>query len=144
MVERCRQKERTRTRILDEAARAIREQGAGGIGVAALMQRAGLTHGGFYAHFENRDDLIAKAFDRMRADSQEMLRRNLDTQSAADGIDRLIDDYLSDRMMHRIEASCPLPMLGQEARRLPPAARSEEHTSELQSLMRISYAVFCL
>src|SRR3546814_2234964 len=132
MVERCRQKERTRTRILDEAARAIREQGAGGIGVAALMQRAGLTHGGFYAHFENRDDLIAKAFDRMRADSQEMLRRNLDTQSAADGIDRLIDDYLSDRMMHRIEASCPLPML-----------RSEEHTSELQSLMRISYAVFC-
>src|SRR3546814_12895632 len=87
------------------------------------MQRAGLTHGGFYAHFENRDDLIAKAFDRMRADSQEMLRRNLDTQSAADGIDRLIDDYLSDRMMHRIEASCPLPMLGQEARRLPPAAR---------------------
>src|SRR3546814_9680073 len=61
---------------------------------------------------------------RMRADSQEMLRRNLDTQSAADGIDRLIDDYLSDRMMHRIEASCPLPMLGQEARRLPPAARS--------------------
>src|SRR3546814_12956258 len=88
------------------------------------MQLAGLTHGGFYAHFENRDDLIAKAFDRMRADSQEMLRRNLDTQSAADGIDRLIDDYLSDRMMHRIEASCPLPMLGQEARRLPPAARS--------------------
>src|SRR3546814_17011706 len=60
----------------------------------------------------------------MRADSQEMLRRNLDTQSAADGIDRLIDDYLSDRMMHRIEASCPPPMLGQEARRLPPAARS--------------------
>src|SRR3546814_7896941 len=106
MVERCRQKELTRTRILDEAARAIREQGAGGIGVAALMQRAGLTHGGFYAHFENRDDLIAKAFDRMRADSQEMLRRNLDTQSAAD--------------------------------------RSEEHTSELQSLMRISYAVFSL
>src|SRR3546814_16139292 len=84
MVERCRQKERTRTRILDEAARAIREQGAGGIGVAALMQRAGLTHGGFYAHFENRDDLIAKAFDRMRADSQEMLWRNLDTQSAAE------------------------------------------------------------
>src|SRR3546814_2898778 len=60
----------------------------------------------------------------MRADSQEMLRRNLDTQSAADGIDRQIDDYLSDRMMHRIEASCPLPMFGQEARRLPPAARS--------------------
>src|SRR3546814_16560337 len=60
----------------------------------------------------------------MRADSQEMLRCNLDTHSADDGIDRLIDDYLSDRMMHRIEASCPLPMLGQEARRITPAARS--------------------
>src|SRR3546814_16855194 len=123
MVERCRQKERTRTRILDEAARAIREQGAGGIGVAALMQRAGLTHGGFYAHFENRDDLIAKAFDRMRADSQEMLRRNLDTQSAADGTDRLIDDSLSDRMMHRIHASCPLPILDPKPPLPPPPSR---------------------
>src|SRR3546814_5421911 len=108
---------------------------------------------------------------RMRADSQEMLRRNLDTQSAADGIDRLIDDYLTDRMMHRIEASCPLPMLGQAARRLPPAARSvlsdtldnfrrrlvetltepgrpsprsEEHPSELPPLMRHSYPVSTL
>src|SRR3546814_21172789 len=122
MVERCRQKERTRTRILDEAARAIREQGAGGIGVAALMQRAGLTHGGFYAHFENRDDLIAKAFDRMRADSQEMLRRNLDTPSAADGIDRLLDDYLSARMMHPHETPCPPPMPRHETPRHPPPA----------------------
>src|SRR3546814_16862937 len=97
MVERCRQKELTRTRILDEAARAIREQGAGGIGVAALMHRAGLTHGGFYAHFENRDDLIAKALDRMRADSQEMLRRNLASKSVDDGLHRLIDPSLSDR-----------------------------------------------
>src|SRR3546814_12267732 len=94
MVERCRQKELTRTRILDEAARAIREQGAGGIGVAPLMQRAGLTHGGFYAHFENREHQIAKTFARMHADSQQMLRRHTHTPSAADGVCRRTHESL--------------------------------------------------
>ena len=123
MAERCRQKERTRARILDEAARALRQQGTEGIRVAELMQRAGLTHGGFYAHFKNRDDLIGEAIARMRTDSREMLRRNLDQQDAADGLGALIDDYLSDDRVGRIETSCPLPVLGQEARRLPSPAR---------------------
>ena len=56
MPETLTHKERTRARILDEAAKAMREQGHAGIGVAKLMQRAGLTHGGFYAHFKDRDD----------------------------------------------------------------------------------------
>ena len=47
------QKERTRARILDEPARAMREHGSDEIGVASLMKRAGLTHGGFYAHFQD-------------------------------------------------------------------------------------------
>lgn len=124
MVERCRQKERTRERILDEAARALREQGSEGIRVAELMQRAGLTHGGFYAHFKSRNDLIGEAIARMRTDSREMLGRNLDQRDVAEGLGALIDDYLSDDRVRRVDTSCPLPVLGQEARRLPSAARS--------------------
>ena len=51
-------KAHTRQRILSEAARVMRETGTEGIGVAALMKRVGLTHGGFYAHFASREELV--------------------------------------------------------------------------------------
>ena len=92
------QKERTRARILDEAAWAMREHGSDGIGVAALMKRAGLTHGGFYAHFKDRDDLVAHAVDRMFADSGRMLHRHFGQNDAAEGLRGLINYYLSDEM----------------------------------------------
>src|SRR6266496_3897353 len=57
-------KEETRERILRAAARAIRKHGYEGVGVADVMKEAGLTHGGFYAHFESRDALLAAAADQ--------------------------------------------------------------------------------
>jgi TetR/AcrR family transcriptional regulator, transcriptional repressor for nem operon len=116
-------KERTRARILDEAAKAMREDGWDGIGVAALMKRAGLTHGGFYAHFKNRDDLVAHAIDRMFRDSAQMLDRHLSHADAAQGLSSLIDFYLSDDMRRLADRGCPLPGLSGEAARMPPAAR---------------------
>jgi TetR/AcrR family transcriptional repressor of nem operon len=117
------QKAQTRARILDEAAKAMREHGAEGIGVAALMKRAGLTHGGFYAHFENRDDLVAHAVDRMFRDSNHMLDRTLGQPDAAAGLRALIDYYLSDRTRARVDSGCPLPTLSGEAGRFPTDAR---------------------
>src|SRR5204862_1079169 len=60
-------KEETRERILRAAARAIRKHGYEGVGVADVMKQAGLTHGGFYAHFESRDALLAAAADHAGA-----------------------------------------------------------------------------
>src|SRR3954471_19823302 len=57
-------KEETRERILRAAARAIRKHGYEGVGVADVMKEAGLTHGGFYAHFESRDALLAAAVEQ--------------------------------------------------------------------------------
>jgi TetR/AcrR family transcriptional repressor of nem operon len=54
-------KERTRSRVLAEAAAAIRSKGAERVGVAEVMAGAGLTHGGFYAHFKPKDDLLTEA-----------------------------------------------------------------------------------
>ena len=51
-------KVRTRGRIVERASLALREEGADGVSVAALMDLAGLTHGGFYAHFESREALV--------------------------------------------------------------------------------------
>src|SRR2546425_1671945 len=64
-------KEETRERILRAAARAIRKHGYEGVGVADVMKEAGLTHGGFYAHFESRDALLAAAADQEGAESSE-------------------------------------------------------------------------
>lgn len=117
------QKERTRARILDEAAKALREHGSDGIGVAALMKRAGLTHGGFYAHFQDRDDLVAHAVGRMFQDSDRMLNSHLGRQEAAAGLRALIDYYLSDGSRLAADRGCPLPGLSGEAGRMPAAAR---------------------
>jgi TetR/AcrR family transcriptional repressor of nem operon len=52
----------TRNRIVEEASYGLRQAGADGISVSDLMKLAGLTHGGFYAHFESREALIIEAF----------------------------------------------------------------------------------
>jgi TetR/AcrR family transcriptional repressor of nem operon len=124
MTEKTTHKERTRARILDEAAKAMRQFGPEGIGVAALMKRAGLTHGGFYAHFENRDDLVAQAIQRMfRDDSARMRARLAGTKDPAERLAAFIDAYLSDRARSAVELACPLPTLTGEAARMPEAAR---------------------
>ena len=117
-------KARTRARILDEASKAMRAHGPSGISVADLMKRAGLTHGGFYAHFKNRDDLVACAVERMFEDNRSMLQARLeDLEDPAARLCALIDNYLSDRARLSVERACPLPTLTGEAARMPEDAR---------------------
>jgi len=116
-------KERTRARILSEAAKALRTEGIGGIGVADLMKRAGLTHGGFYAHFSSRDDLVTCAIDQMFVDSNFNRTRPLEAADPAAGIARFIDGYLSENARKHPDLACPLPTLASEVRLLPEAAR---------------------
>jgi TetR/AcrR family transcriptional repressor of nem operon len=124
MTDKISHKEKTRARILDVAAEALREHGADGISVANLMKRAGLTHGGFYAHFENRDDLVTHAIDRMFESSRTIMTRNMDGVGPAEGLAALIDDYLSDRRIEQVARGCPMPPLLGEVARMPAAARA--------------------
>ena len=62
-------KEATHERIVEAAARAIRRSGYDGTGVAEIMKDAGLTHGGFYAHFASREAMLAEAADRAGAEA---------------------------------------------------------------------------
>jgi len=116
-------KARTRAKVLREAADAIRAEGPDRIGVAALMAKAGLTHGGFYAHFESKDDLIAKAIEQMFEDRYENVIARMSGKPAADQLDAFIDGYLSPR--HRDDPShgCPIPTLSGELVRMPDVAR---------------------
>ena len=62
-------KQLTHDRIVDTAARALRRDGFAGVGVAEVMKEAGLTHGGFYAHFASREALLREALERSGRDS---------------------------------------------------------------------------
>jgi TetR/AcrR family transcriptional repressor of nem operon len=88
-----REKAKTHARIVDVAARRIREQGIDRPGVAEIMEAAGLTHGGFYKHFASRDDLIAEATERAVADSDEFVHEL--TDDAAEPLAAFVDWYLS-------------------------------------------------
>ena len=117
-------KERTRARILDEAAMALRQSGTEGVSVANLMKRAGLTHGGFYAHFASRDDLVDHAIGRMFEDSKRMLDRFIGQGANAEGLSALIEYYLAPQAYRVRDQGCPLPGLSGEAARMPEAARA--------------------
>ena len=107
-------KEETHERIVDVAARAIRRHGYAGVGVADVMKEAGLTHGGFYAHFESRDALLVEALERAGRESFSAVTRAAELH-AAKGVSAfrsLVDTYLANRHVASLETGCPVAALG--------------------------------
>jgi AcrR family transcriptional regulator len=109
-------KQQTHDRIVDTAARVLRETGFHGVGVADIMKRAGLTHGGFYAHFPSREALLAEALERAGQDSRVRLARSIaaGTAKGASPFRALVESYLSERHLHAPESGCPVAALGSE------------------------------
>src|SRR5437016_344375 len=87
-------KEVTHQRIVEVAARAIRRSGYSGIGVADIMKEAGLTHGGFYAHFASREAMLAEAADRAGADSAAAAARIVTAASPEQALQSVLRAYL--------------------------------------------------
>lgn len=119
-------KQLTHDRILDTAAGVLRHAGFQGVGVADIMKRAGLTHGGFYAHFASRDALLAEALERAGQDSQGRLRRSLEKgdEKGVPGFRSLVENYLSDRHLKSPESGCPVAALASELPRQSEAVRA--------------------
>ena len=110
-------KEETRERIVRAAARAIRKHGYEGVGVADVMKEAGLTHGGFYAHFESRDALLAAAADRAGAESIEHLTQAIAAAKQGQELMALVETYLSDGHVATPEQGCAIAAAGSEVPR---------------------------
>jgi AcrR family transcriptional regulator len=109
-------KDETHDRIVDVAARALRRNGYAGVGVADVMKEAGLTHGGFYAHFASRDALLLEALERAGADNSGLINRAADRQ-ARQGVSRfrsLVDTYLADRLLAAPDKGCPVAALASD------------------------------
>jgi TetR/AcrR family transcriptional regulator, transcriptional repressor for nem operon len=120
------QKEKTHKRIVAIASKRFREKGLAGFGIAELMKEAGLTVGGFYKHFDSRDELVAEAV----SDAFGVWQRQ--KEAAEDGgqslsFEKLIDDYLSDAHCKNPGEGCAFSALA------PELARSDKRTRALTS-----------
>jgi TetR/AcrR family transcriptional repressor of nem operon len=113
----------THARIVKRASVRLREKGAHGIGVADLMKDAGLTHGGFYAHFDSREALVIEAFTHAMDRSTERWRKLAEQTSPEQRIAAIVDSYLTP--MHRDDPGhgCAIPTLGAEIARESPRTR---------------------
>lgn len=116
-------KQETHDRIVRKASVRLREKGAHGIGVADLMKEAGLTHGGFYAHFDSREALVIEAFGYAMDRSMEHWRKITDEVSPEKRLALIAEAYLS--ALHRDNPGhgCSIPALGAEIARESPKAR---------------------
>ena len=118
-------KERTRARVLKEAAKAIRAEGPHRVGVAGMMAKAGLTHGGFYAHFSSKDDLVVAAMSQMFDEASAKFDRLTAGKPPAAALPAYIDFYLSRQHRDARDTGCPLPSLSADLPRLGVAARQQ-------------------
>ncbi len=103
------QRKQSHETILESAARLLRMRGISGARVAEVMKGAGLTVGGFYAHFASKEALIDDAFRRASAQSRERLFDRIDEKPAEARLEVLIKRYLSPRHRDDFERGCALP-----------------------------------
>lgn len=116
-------KAETHERIVEVASRAIRRSGYAGTGVADVMKEAGLTHGGFYAHFASRDALLAEAADRAGARAVADAARVAASAPPEQALEALLRTYLSKAHCDAPELGCPVAALGSELPRQAPEVR---------------------
>jgi len=118
------QRKTTRRRILAAAARKFREGGFAGAGVDAVMAEAGLTAGGFYAHFESKEALLAEALAAGPGHPGERLAAGLDGTAGAPFLREVVRRYLSRSHRDDVAGGCALPALAAEVARQGPEARA--------------------
>ena len=113
----------THARIVKKASVRLREKGAHGIGVADLMKDAGLTHGGFYAHFDSREALVIEAFTHAMDRSTERWRKLAEQTPPEKRLAMIVNTYLTP--LHRDDPGhgCSIPALGAEIARESPKTR---------------------
>ena len=116
-------KQETHARIVRKASVRLREKGAHGVGVADLMKEAGLTHGGFYAHFDSREALLIEAFAYAMDRSMEHWRKTAEQTSPEKRLSMIVDSYLTTTHRDDPGRGCAVPTLGAEIARESPRTR---------------------
>jgi TetR/AcrR family transcriptional repressor of nem operon len=114
MNARAEQKQRSHEEILRSATRLFRSRGINAASVGEVMRGAGLTVGGFYAHFPSKEALLEEALRRALGSMRERLLAHIDETPAADRAALLLRRYLSRSHREDREDGCPLPAMMSE------------------------------
>lgn len=130
-------KERSHRRIVDAAARAIRRDGYAGVGVADVMREAGLTHGGFYAHFASREALLVEAVAQAGRSSAALMAARTEAvrEEGGSAFRALVEGYLADGLLDAADAGCPVAALCAEIPRQAPEVRKAS-SARVEGLIR--------
>ncbi|WP_315832151.1 TetR/AcrR family transcriptional regulator [Bradyrhizobium prioriisuperbiae] len=113
----------THAKIVKHASSQLREKGTRGIGVADLMKEAGLTHGGFYAHFESREDLVIEAIAHAMDQTTARWGKLVEDKPAEERLAMLVDTYLTTQHRDGAGRGCAIPSLAADVVRESPKTR---------------------
>ena len=113
----------THSRIVENASYGLRQKGANGLSVVDLMKLAGLTHGGFYNHFDSRAALVGEAIAFAMDQTTGRWKKLANGKADGERFEALIADYLSPRHRDNPKHGCALPTLAVDVARSNPSAQ---------------------
>src|SRR5437868_4001041 len=107
-------KAETRKKVVRAAATAVRAKGPEGVGVAEVMAEAGLTHGGFYAHFPSKEALVVAAIEEAFGQSARRFARMLEGKDGPQSLEAFVDAYVSLEHRANAQGGCPIAALSSD------------------------------
>jgi TetR/AcrR family transcriptional repressor of nem operon len=122
-------KARTHERIVKSASRQFRAEGLNGPGVIKVMKASGLTHGGFYKHFNSKDDLMVEAIDQSVREIGAQLAKWAEQGKPGEAWKELVKKYLSIEHCEHAENGCPMAALAPDIARAAPSMRRKIRAS---------------
>jgi len=131
-------KQATRERIVRTASRHFRQRGEGGVGIADLMSKLKLTHGGFYKHFDSKEELLAEAIAKAFEDVEKRFAETVSKAKPGTELKTLIENYLSAEHCANPGEGCPMAALASEIGRLPPRVRGQIDQAIKRRVRRVS------
>ncbi len=112
-------------KIVKDASRRVRAEGLNGAGVAAVMRDTGLTHGGFYRHFGNKDELLLESLHEAFRETVDTLSKEAEQSRPETAWKTIVNTYLSLEYCNHPERGCPLPALAPELARVDKSMRGQ-------------------
>src|SRR5262249_1140412 len=119
------QKQETRERIVRAASQHFRGRGWDGVAIADLMSKLALTHGGFYRHFESKEQLFAEAIGKGFEEITAKFKGAVEKASPGGELTIIIEQYLSPEHCANPQSGCPMAALASEIARYPRAVRAK-------------------
>jgi len=131
-------RQETRERIVKAASRHVRRRGEKGVAIADLMNKLDLTHGGFYKHFNSKEQLLGEAIAQAFAEQESQFNEVISKAKPGTELRAIIENYLSIEHCLGAADGCPMAALASEISRLPRAVRTEVDQALRRRVKRIA------